>query len=277
MNSKTNSILFGKFSWKRVMISIVEIYILLSLSTLLIANWMIHHPPARKYGAFDGEASLTTSDGVKLSAFWYPCPNATHTILFSHGNGEDLLALLPHLREFQRAGFNVFAYDYRGYGRSEGKPNEKGLYRDIEAAYAHLTGPLGIPSSKIIVLGRSLGSGPATYLASIKPVHGLFLESPYTSIYSVLVPFPLMGFDQFRNQKRLSKMDLPIFVLHGLQDEVISVSHGKKIYESYKGPKQCYWVEGAGHNNLIYTCGQNYFEHLKEFSKFCDENQRKTL
>ena len=201
-------------------------------------------------------------------------PNKSRPYLpFSHGNAEDLGFDLPYLRELWNAGFNVLAYDYRGYGRSDVKPSEKGLYRDIEAAYAHLTGPLGIPPEKIIVLGRSLGSGPSVHLAATRPVGGLILESAFISAFRVVIPFPFFPFDQFPNLKRLPQVKCPLLVIHGTQDEVIATRHGRKLYESYHGPKQCFWVEGAGHNDLFPIADEAYLRALRNFSNELDSSK----
>ncbi len=249
------------------MLSVFEIYVGLCLFAWLGADWLIHHPPPRKYGSLPGEVKLMTSDGVAISAVWLPNPKATFTILFSHGNAEDLGHDLPFLRELCGAGFNVFGYDYRGYGHSEGRPSEKGLYRDIEAAYDHLIGSLKIPPDHILVLGRSLGSGPSTYLVSTKPAGGLILESAFTSAFRVVIPFPFFPFDQFPNLKRLPQVRCPILVIHGTSDTIINIKHGRKLHESYQGPKQSFWAEGADHNDLSYVAADEYLKALQNFSK----------
>jgi abhydrolase domain-containing protein 17 len=259
--------LWGTFSYKRVMLSLIEIYILLCISGWFIADFLIHHPPSRKYGPLSKEISITTSDNIKLSAVWLTHPKATHTLLFSHGNGEDLEHDLPFISVLKNMGFNVLAYDYRGYGRSEGKPTEKGLYRDILAAYDYLVENQKIPSNRIIVLGRSLGSGPSTYLASEKKVGGLILESGFTSAFRVAVPFPLFPFDQFPNLKRFPKVQCPLLVIHGDKDTVIPISHGKKLYNQFQGAKSCLWVEGADHNDLFPTSPDLYLQAISTFAQ----------
>ena len=262
---KPKQVLFGRFTFKRIMFSILEIYLLLSIAAWFVADRIIHHPPVRKYESLTGEVTLTASDGVQLSAVWIPNSKATCTILLSHGNAEDIGFDLPFLQELSQAGFNVFAYDYRGYGHSQGKPSEKGLYRDIEAAYNYLIGPLKVLPEHILVLGRSLGSGPSAYLAGIKPVGGLVLESAFTSIFRTVIPFPFFPFDQFPNLKRLSKIKCPILVIHGTKDTIVSIQHGKKLYDSYQGAKQCFWVEGADHNDLYLVADSAYLQRILAF------------
>ncbi|MDD2708488.1 MAG: alpha/beta hydrolase [Verrucomicrobiae bacterium] len=259
--------LFGKFSWKRILLSLAEIYLGLLVFAWFFADLLIHHPPTQKYGALAGEVTFTAKDGTKLCGAWIPQKKASLTILFSHGNAEHMGNDMPFLRELWSAGFNVFAYDYRGYGHSEGKPTEKGLYQDVDAAYKHLTQNLRIPPENILVMGRSLGSGPSTWLAAHEPVGGLVVESGFTSAFRVPIPFPLFPFDQFPNLKRLDQIRCPLLVIHGMQDEVIPNSHGKKLFSSYQGPKKAWWVETAGHNDIFSTNPDEYLRQLREFAK----------
>ncbi len=249
------------------MFSILEIYLAVVVIAWLFANRLAHHPPSPRYGTLPGEVALTASDGIRLVAIWLPNKRATATILFSHGNAEDLSHDLPYLRELWGAGFNVLAYDYRGYGRSEGHPTEKGLCRDIEAAYQHLTGDLGIPPSRILVLGRSIGGGPSTWLAITHPVGGLILESAFTSAARVLAPFPILPFDQFPNLERIPRVRCPVLVMHGTADTLVPVSHGRKLFAAVRGKKSALWVEGATHNDVFPTAPELYLQTLRNFSE----------
>jgi fermentation-respiration switch protein FrsA (DUF1100 family) len=265
--SRWKAFLVGPLSIKRIMISILEIYVALLIFAWFFADRIIHHPPAHQYPPLEGEISISASDGIRISAVWLPNPHATHTILYSHGNGEDLYCDLPFLREYRDAGFNVLGYDYRGYGHSEGKPSEAGLYRDIEAAYAHLIGPLKIAPGQIIVMGHSLGGGPSAHLAATRPVGGLILESTFTSAFLAGIPFKLFPFDQFPSRKRLEQIRCPLFVIHGTLDNVISIRHGRKLFAAYTGPKRYWWVEGAGHNDLFEIAQAEYLKKLQEFAR----------
>jgi pimeloyl-ACP methyl ester carboxylesterase len=141
-------------------------------------------------------------DGVALLAVHLPNPQAVYTVLFSHGNAEDIRDVAPLLNEIHESGFGVFAYDYRGYGTGDGVPTEENAYKDIDAAYAYLTGTLGVAPARIIAYGRSLGGGPAVDLASRKPLTGLILESTFVTAFRVRTHIPILPFDKFRNQDR---------------------------------------------------------------------------
>ncbi len=264
---KIPSWIFGKMSFKRILLSLFEIYIALFLFAWFFADILIHHPPHHTFPPLPGEITLTTSDNILISAVWIPNPKATQTILFSHGNGEDLDHDYPFLQELWASGFNVFAYDYRGYGHSKGKPKEHGLYCDMDAAYTYLTQQLHVSPSHIIVLGRSLGSGPSTYLASTQPVGGLILESGFTSAFRTAIPFPLLPFDQFPNLKRIPHIKCPVLVMHGTSDVVVPFSHGKKLFAAAPERKQSAWIEGAGHNDIFSNDPENYLSIIKTFVK----------
>ncbi|HEU0051965.1 MAG TPA: alpha/beta hydrolase, partial [Longimicrobium sp.] len=185
----------------------------------------------------------------------------------SHGNGEDLGDLAELLPALHDAGFSVLAWDYRGYGRSTGKPGERATYRDAEAAYAYLTRELGVAPERVIVHGRSLGGGPAAYLAATNPVGGLVLESTFTSIFAVVPGVRLFPFDRFRTGARLGRVRTPVLVIHGTEDEVVPFAHGRALLDRAPGRKAHLWVEGAGHNDLMLVTGDEYFAALRRFAE----------
>ena len=174
-------------------------------------------------------------------------------------------------------GFSIFAYDYHGYGTSEGKPSERNTYLDIDAAYEYLTDKLVISSRRIILHGRSLGGGPSADLASRKTVAGLVLESTFTTALQVMLPNSYSSNDKFRNIEKISKVKCPVLVIHGKSDEVIPFECGEKLFEAANDPKRFLWVENAGHNNLTQTAGDLYSEMLREFAEWICTIQKNTL
>ncbi len=227
-------------------------------------------------GEPEGETVTGSVPAPTLAALYLPNPAATHTLLYSHGNAEDLGDLQPFFGQLHRAGFAILAYDYRGYGLSPGKPSEQNTYEDIEAAYRYLTETQGVPPDKILIQGRSLGGGPATYLATRYPVGGLILESTFRSVFTVVTRVPLFPFDKYPNRDRLRTLNVPLLVIHGTQDEVIPFRHGQQLYAAAPGPKQAYWVTGAGHNNLVTVAGNHYFTQLQTFARSLTQPQDST-
>src|SRR3989475_3578161 len=142
-----------------------------------------------------------TSGQVSISAVSLPNVSARYTLLFSHGNAEDLGDDLPMLNELRRAGFAVFAYDYRGYGTSQGVSSEKSVYEDVDAAYEYLTRTLLASPDRIISFGRSLGCAAAIHLAATRSVAGLIVEAPFLSAFRVLTHVRLLPWEKFDNAR----------------------------------------------------------------------------
>jgi abhydrolase domain-containing protein 17 len=257
----------GDFSLKRLGRSALIIYACVCLYAFFFADSRIFLPPPSSYSDSAEILKLTTTDGVKLSALYLPNPAAQQTILYSHGNASDLGDHRPNLTALQKAGFSVFAYDYRGYGTSEGKPSESGSYRDIDAAYAYLTQTLRIPPQQIIAHGQSLGGAITIDLAARQPVGGLVLESTFTSAFRVLLPFPFLPFEKFHSMGKLPEINCPVLVIHGTQDPTIPFWHGEKLYGIAPQPKRFLWVEGADHENLVEVAGDRYFQAIRAFAQ----------
>jgi hypothetical protein len=190
--------LVSKSLW-RLGRSVLCIYVALGAFAYFFADRLIFSPPAASYAENADLLNLTSVDGTQIAARYLPHPTATHTILFSHGNAEDLGEILPTLELLQAAGFTVFAYDYQSYGISQGRPSEQNAYEDVEAAYRYLTNTLGILPQQIISHRRSVGGGAAIALATRKPVAGLIVESSFTSAFTVITRFPLYPFDKLPN------------------------------------------------------------------------------
>jgi fermentation-respiration switch protein FrsA (DUF1100 family) len=263
-----NRLLWGSFSWLRVgrsllLIGLVVYGYLLWLGVFQ-SERMIFLPRPASYQDGEQILKLTTSDGLRISAVYLPNPAASYTLLYSHGNAEDLGDILPRMLSLQRQGFSVLAYDYRGYGTSEGTPSEVGAYKDIEAAYAYLIAQ-GIPPGQILVYGRSVGGGPSVYLAAQKPVGGLILESTFVTAFRVLTRIPLLPFDRFDNLSRIAKIDCPLLILHGTHDSLIPFWHAETLYKAAGDPKRLVPIEGADHNNLLQVAGERYYTILRQF------------
>jgi abhydrolase domain-containing protein 17 len=249
------------------------IYLLLVVVSLFLSDQMIFHPQRAGYRDDDKTIKLKSADGAKISAIYLPNPAAVYTVLFSHGNAEDIGDSEALLEVIRAAGFAVFAYDYQGYGTSEGKPTERHAYEDEDAAYNYMVHSLNLPPHKIIAFGRSVGGGPATDLASRRPLAGLILESAFTSAFRVLTGLSILPFDKFNNLQKIGKVHCPTLVIHGLQDQVVNQVHGKKLYNAANDPKQFLWVEKAGHNDVAYVGGGRYVEALTKFGELVRQQQ----
>jgi pimeloyl-ACP methyl ester carboxylesterase len=204
---------------------------------------------------------------------------AAYTVLYMHGNAEDLGILYPYASSLcQYCHMNMVCMDYPGYGLSRplrptrvnsgrGRPSEKAVYECAEAALGYIVTALHIPLSRIIVYGRSLGSGPATYLASRHDVAGLILHSPLLSAIRVVVsrPMCLSPCDIFNNKKNIQMVTAPVLVIHGEKDDIVPFSHGVQLHKSSSSKVDPLWCESAGHNDIELINGDALVMRIRKF------------
>jgi abhydrolase domain-containing protein 17 len=260
----------GEFNLKRLMTSLLLIPLFVYLGLLIFAYFfagkLIFQPQFSSYKDNSEIIKLTTSNGEKISAKFYPNPNATHTILFCHGNAEDLNTAGSMLKEFQKNGFAILTFDYRGYGTSEGFPTEENVYRDVDAVYEYLTNELKTPPEKIIVHGRSLGGAVAIDLASRQQFGGLIVESSFVSAFRVLTKYQITPFDKFKNLAKIKNINCPVLFIHGRKDQIIPFWHGEKLFAEANDPKLSFWIDEAGHNNIYQIGGKAYLQRIRDFA-----------
>jgi fermentation-respiration switch protein FrsA (DUF1100 family) len=253
---------------KAILVTAVIVYVSFAAFAWFVSDRMIFLPPSPSYRAGQLPIVMVPRDGASIAVLHLPNPRAGVTLLYAHGNAEDLGQLAPWLEELRRAGFAVVAFDYRGYGMSTGgPPSAMGAVHDMEAAYRWVVDTLRVPTSRIVLYGRSVGSGPATDLAARVPVGGLVLESAFVSAFRVMTKVPLLPFDRFPNLRHLRQVRAPVLVVHGTDDEVIPVSHGRRLYEAAAAPKEALWIDGAHHNDVPLVGGDRYWSALAAFGR----------
>ena len=227
-------------------------------SSSLLSSILYQPPPCSYVHAKKHIIWLRTKTEANVPSFFIDRHSKT-TVLFSHGNAEDLGMIYEWFCEFTReAQVNLLAYDYEGYGKASGSPSEQGCYEDVEAAWTFLTEVLHQKPENIILYGRSLGSGPSCYLAeklSLQGIRigGLILQSPLMSVFRVAFNFrfTLPG-DMFPNVDRIANVTCPVFLIHGTRDEVVPFWNGEGLFFAtpVKYRAKPFWIDGAGHNNL---------------------------
>lgn len=260
-------LLLGKWSWKRPFQSLFSIYLMLAVIAVFFADRLIFVPPPPSYAAdFEGLIHLATEAGENIAALHYPSAPGKPTLLYSHGNAEDLGHAAPLYQAWRDEGFGVFAYDYPGYGQSTGTPDEASCNRSIQCAWNHLIRS-GVPASSIVIVCRSVGGGPGTWLASRESPAGLALIAPFTSAFAVPVPFPLFPRDRFQNLKLIRTMRTPLLVLHGENDNIIPPAHGRKLVAASPASDKTFsLVSGAGHNDLFEIDGDGIIRRIADFA-----------
>jgi fermentation-respiration switch protein FrsA (DUF1100 family) len=227
----------------------------------------------RQHGLGHQDLAVQTSDGERLHGWWFAAraePRRGHLIHF-HGNAGNISHRLAEAAALTRAGFDVLLFDYRGYGRSTGRPSEAGLYADARAVRAAAAARPGVDPARLVYLGESLGGAVALALALEHPPRGLVLQSTFTSIrdmarlhYPVVPPFLVP--DEYPSLRRIPGLRAPLLVLHGDRDEIVPFTHGQRLFEAAPEPRLFHRVAGAGHNDLLAVAGPSYGRVVGEWA-----------
>ena len=217
------------------------------------------------------KVQLQTSDGLILSGWYVPSKKAHHTVLLCHGNGGNIAYTLDSVNIFNETGFNCLIFDYRGYGHSQGTPTEIGVYLDAQAAYDWLVKEKKVPTSELIICGKSLGGSIAANLARGVDAEGLIIESSFTSYadigqkfypYMMVRPFARYG---FKTYEYLKQVKCPVLIIHSRDDEVVPFEFGLRLYEEAANePKDFVEIFGSHNDGFLYS-GQVYREGLKKW------------
>ncbi|NLE67132.1 MAG: alpha/beta hydrolase [Lentisphaerae bacterium] len=245
--------------WAAIRIALLS-WLGLAIVLFLRQRGMVFHPgpaigflPSQAGIPFE-DVSFGTRDGEKLNGWFVPAPGAGATVLMCHGNGGNISDRVWALKRLHDAGFNAFIFDYRGYGRSTGRPNEAGLYLDARAAWDYLVAERGLPQAGIVIHGRSLGGAVACELASNVNAGALVLEAAFTSlpdlaagIYPYLPVRALCRF-RFNTLGRIARVRVPVLVAHSRDDDLIPFRHGERLYQAANAPKSFFVLRGD-HNS----------------------------
>jgi len=255
--------------WPRIALLFLFFYLLMVIFAWIYADHILFpYPDPPTYEEKEVDFYVTTISGEKIACLklFAKEPNGL-TILYSHGNGEDLGMLKPLLEDFTKFGCNVIAYDYPGYGLSEGSPTEASCYAAIDTLYEYIVSEINIPKERLLLWGRSLGTGPSCYLASKVNIAGLILETPFLSAFRSVTEIPVLPWDRFRNINIVDEVKCPSLVIHGLYDEVVPFRQGRKIHKLLPEPKTFLEIKDASHNDLIEKGGRLYKETIQKFLK----------
>lgn len=232
-------------------------------------------PEPSRYGMSDGErVTVPMDDGTPLVGWYLPPRDSTGgrapALLWFHGNGETIGGIAPVLREFRPRRAALLALNFRGYGESGGRSTVAALERDAVTTYRWLAARPEVDPARIVVYGRSVGSGPAAYVAASEPVAGLILESAFTTLGKMAGrAFPFfptsllpLGFD---NAARLARVRAPVLLIHGDADEIVPFRMRGELEAAAGGPVETWTIRGAGHNESYDEGGEGYVRRVHRF------------
>lgn len=264
--------------WKRLLVA-GTVCLLLFMFLRDFEQSNVYHPSAElevrlpDAGIRGDEVWLTTEDKLRLNAWFFPAPKdsprSRYAVLFAHGNGGNISHRLDIYRVWHGLGVNFLAFDYRGYGLSEGKPSEKGTYQDAKAGYDWLLSK-GFKPENIIMFGESLGGGIASWIAAEHKVGALVLQSTYTSVPDLgteifpYLPVRLLATIHYNTIERLPKINVPLLILHSRSDTLIRFHHAEKNFNAANEPKLLHEVLGD-HNETLFAGAEQYKEGVEKF------------
>lgn len=219
------------------------------------------------------EVYFHTEDGKRLHGWFFPLEGKSPVILFCHGNAGNISHRLDNVRLLLKHNFQVFIFDYRGYGKSSGRPSEKGVYKDGLAAYEYLIGKRHLPPDQIIMFGRSLGAAVAIEVALNKKVRSIIIESAFTStkdMAKALWLFSLFSYflpANYNNLEKIGRIRVPKLIIHGDADDIVPFSMGQKLFNASNRPKYFLRLKGAGHNDTYLLGKESYFQTFAGFAR----------
>ena len=264
-----------EFSTMRLMFKIlfflIIAYVIVCAAAFLFQRKLIFFtiggpvPVPVKMGIDAKKVQIPVSGDVVLTGWWYSKSESPYTLIWCHGNAGTIGDRIGEFKKFIQAGFNVLLFDYRGYGESTGSPSADGIKKDALAVYQFLL-EQGLEWHTLVPYGRSLGSGPAAYLANKMDVGGLILVQPITSTLEIgkhaypFLPVGLILREILDNESELAGYDGPLLIVHGDQDDVVPFEMGERLYNTARSRQKTFApIQGAGHNNL----GSVHFRELQ--------------
>lgn len=227
------------------------------------------------------DLELITQDGIELHAWYVPADHRQAVILYCHGNAGNISHRLSTLKIFHHLGYSVLIFDYRGYGKSSGDTSEKGTYLDALAAWDYLVKIKGVSANRIVIYGRSLGAGVATELALHNHAAALILDSAFTSVPDIgaemypWFPMQLITTIKYDNKAKVGLLNMPVLVIHNLEDELIPFQHSKVLYDHIVTRKQ--FLELPGNHNTGRYQTDEYQHVLDEFIRTSIPTPAQTL
>jgi len=215
------------------------------------------------------DCGFTSRDGKKLHGWFLPNKDVKFTLLFCHGNGGNVSHRIQKLLMLSQLGLEIFIFDYRGYGKSQGRPSEIGLYMDAQAAYDYLVSKRGAEPERIVLYGESLGGAVAINLAISKNIKAIILEDTFSSVRDMArVTFPyvpaFLVSAKYDSVSKIKNISSPKLIIHSINDDIIPYSLSEKLFEAASEPKTFLKLTGS-HNTAFLDSEVTYRSGIKEF------------
>lgn len=253
-----------RVTWQALRLLLIG-YLGVVLVMMFLENKLVYHPVRASEdwqnppsGANWQDVELTTTDGIKIHAWWCPVSGAESALLFCHGNAGNLSHRIEAIEKWQRElGVSVLIFDYPGYGKSAGSPSEPACYAAGEAAYRWLTDTQHVPPDNILLFGGSIGGGIATELAVRHRCQALILANTFTSLPEVgqrlypWLPVRLVMRNRYNNLAKLPQVQSPVIITHGRLDSLVPFAHAERLYEAAREPKLFHPVAASDHNTPL--------------------------
>jgi fermentation-respiration switch protein FrsA (DUF1100 family) len=215
------------------------------------------------------ELFIPTDDGQRLQCYWLPRPSSGRVLIYFNGNSGNLAHRLTDLMRLAEMDINVLGAGYRGFGKSTGRPSERGIYKDGRAALDHVM-RRGFKMEQIILLGYSLGTTVVVDIAQGQALGGLVLVTPLTSGKAVAQvrgygPFAWFAGNKFNALSKIDRLRSPMLIVHGTADEVIPLSMGEQIFAAAREPKKMVVIDGAHHSDISFFAPELYLGAIRDF------------
>ncbi|MFO0900150.1 MAG: alpha/beta hydrolase [Pirellulales bacterium] len=280
--SRSRRAVWGSRAWRWTrlpLFSYVGVVVLMALLEERLVFGPQRHPNGfwRPAGLDFEDVDFEAADGVKLHGWYVPHPNPRAYVLFAHGNGGNVTYWAEEYATLHKLGVAVFAFDYRGYGRSLGVPNEAGVLTDARAARAWLAKRAGIDQKDVVVMGLSLGGGVAVDLAAADGARGLVLLNTFNSlpdaaaVHYPWVPVRWLMRSRFDSAAKIARYHGPLLQTHGDRDDIVPLALGKQLFAAANEPKRFVLVPRGGHNDPLtpafVTALDEFLEHLPPMSQ----------
>jgi len=245
----------------KILISVVIAYVALTILAFFLKEKIAFPAPSTSY-IFGGPFFMIDD---KISAVYLKAENPRFTIIYSHGNGEDIGEIFPLLQQWQQRGFNILAYDYFGYGHSKGKPSQDNILEAADIVFAWAKENIGTTKANTIIAGYSLGGAAAIHLASQNDVAGLIVMGAFSTAFNAVLPYNIFPFDMLKNIEKINNVSAPVLFIHGTADKIVPYRNCKALYAERKNNKTLLAIKGAGHLDLFTYKPEEFWNAINNF------------